>query len=319
MATGQVHASEFESEEFAYDLVKKFFYDYLYTKQHCRIPRTRENVKHIISVLKSDDFTGKAPYGSSYYQKNIFEKGTICGNNLKQRNSSENKVYLFIENFQGLKGDEYNVLFYIDEISQYVLLRPLQKNANKEEIAFELLKIFTNFGVPGWILTCLKFELINEALEILTSFDLPFDMPLLGKSSNEHQWDILIDSVKLSILTAESAIDNESWTITLCLMQLKNNTCDRISSNSLTTPYSNLFGMAPNISRIEENVKETSSCKEANACGECFRQIYKKYQCHNCKEFFHFTCCIRYLQAEDDNLNQIMVMCFSCKRALLKK
>ncbi|XP_045507090.1 KRAB-A domain-containing protein 2-like [Colias croceus] len=210
-------------------------------------------------------------------------------------------------------GRDLRGIIYMDYLTNYVLLRKIK---NKKYIAYELFRIFMDFGIPDCIeVNDIQFfqSNIDTLRELIPHCALNVEQKKLTKLMPLEK--IVNDSVENWLTNTQSC----NFTFKLVELQWKLNlktkpVCVRskiITNNSKETAYFALFNRNVHVKMRPPLYKETDSkISEVLTCMFCKKTLHKAYKCFYCHEVFHFFCCKRRLCTTIDKT--VLVICNQC-------
>lgn len=233
------------------------------------------------------------------------------------------------------KGHSH-VIVYMDNLNNYTLVRPTY-SASHVVFAYELLKIFLDFGLPENITFRWGDEYTNVLKKVLESTDIFSHMPNLynKKHAGRIEW---ISRNPCGPIQSWIIEHGTNWASTISVLQWQlNNLGDvtklksrKLVKSQIKSPYHAYFGVLPfeNVIEITEkseqtekkflmdakiNNKTTNFNGYCNNCGKDLNEIYRS--CASCKKKCHFNCCILNMHLLAYNDRRLEATCMPCVAA----
>lgn len=224
-----------------------------------------------------------------------------------------------------------HVIVYRDNYTNYTLVRPTY-SAGYVEFAYEILKIFLDFGLPENLIFRWGDEYTTVLKRILESTDIFAHLPSLCSKTHAGRigWIARNSSGPVQSWTSNSS----NWAITISELQWQlNNSGDisklksrKLPKSQIKSPYHAHFGVLPyeNVIQITETSEDTvqeilmesTSNKTTNFngyCNNCGKDINETYRvCVLCKKKCHFNCCIFYLHLLAFDDRRLEATCTPC-------
>ncbi|XP_023949840.2 uncharacterized protein LOC112054324 [Bicyclus anynana] len=222
------------------------------------------------------------------------------------------------------------VIVYVDACTNYVVLRSTYSRGH-HVVAYELLKIFLDFGIPQYLKVYYGDEYYKTILEILNTTDIFLQLPDVKciKSKKAIDW-ATVNSISLLKLWA-SASNSPNWAMGLKEVQWQlNRTIDNniIKSRKLLpfqirSQYHAHFGFSSNDHvikitnksvKIQSNQTNSKILTFNDHCLKCREKVYDIYykSCVVCKQKCHFNCCVTNSIQLSPNVYKLESICESC-------
>ncbi|XP_045761772.1 KRAB-A domain-containing protein 2-like [Maniola jurtina] len=227
-----------------------------------------------------------------------------------------------------------HIIIYVDTVSNYVLIRPTYSE-DVYVVAYELLKIFLDFGLPENLIVGDKDAFYTTIMEILESTDVFPSLPSVIRKKNIYRLDWASQTTTLLITSWMRTRNSRNWAIGLKEIQWHlNNLVDFkiLNSRKLTdgtnSPFNAHFGFIPNhnviktteeprmvvpVQPIKPKTKPINTFE--SSCLKCGKKIYEIYyrSCVICKRKCHFDCCVINVVEPSPGVRNLEATCDPCE------
>ncbi|XP_069355657.1 KRAB-A domain-containing protein 2-like [Maniola hyperantus] len=231
-----------------------------------------------------------------------------------------------------------HIIVYVDTLTNYVLIRPTYSK-DIHVVAYELLKIFLDFGLPENLIVGESNVFYTTLMDILKSTDVFPCLPCVILKRNLYKLDWASQTTTLLIESWMRTRNTSNWAIGLKEIQWHlNNLLDfkilksrklKDDTNNNYSPFHAHFGFIPNhqviqtteelartVVPVQSNKPETKNMKTfKDYCLKCGKKIYEIYyrSCVICKRKCHFDCCVIKVVESSSRVRNLEATCELCE------